>query len=165
MTSENLAPSERHDLGSHGRELILDARNVGVDFKVEGGVVNAVRDVSFQLHKGETIALVGESGSGKSTLALAAAGMLPRSARATAGDSRFWGVSTIRETPRTIREIRRKHLGFVFQTPISSLDPSMRIGRQLELAANGRSRKSVLELLNDVRLSDAEYDAAIAALS
>lgn len=52
----------RHDLGSHGRELILDARKIGVNFKVEGGTVNAVRDVSFQLHKGETIALVGESG-------------------------------------------------------------------------------------------------------
>ena len=63
-TQDNLSPAERHDLGSHGRELILDARNVAVDFKVEGGIVHAVCDVSFQLHKGETIALVGESGSG-----------------------------------------------------------------------------------------------------
>src|SRR5215213_419860 len=56
----DLAPMERHDLGSHGRELILDANHLAVSFKVEGGTVEAVRDVSFQLHKGETIALEGD---------------------------------------------------------------------------------------------------------
>ena len=70
------APAERHDLGEHGRELILDARNIGVSFKVEGGQLEAVRDVSFQLHKGETIALVGESGSGKSVTARTVMGLL-----------------------------------------------------------------------------------------
>ena len=49
------APSVRHDLGTHGRELILDARNIAVDFKVDRGTVKAVRDVSYQLHRGETI--------------------------------------------------------------------------------------------------------------
>src|SRR6185295_12075891 len=69
------APAERYDLGSHGRQLLVDARNIGVKFKVEGGVVDAVRDVSFQLHKGETIAIVGESGSGKSVTARTVMGL------------------------------------------------------------------------------------------
>src|SRR3990170_6853875 len=79
-TAHSYAPTERHDLGAHGRELILDARNIGVSFKVEGGVVEGVRDVSFQLHKGETIALVGESGSGKSVTARTVMGLLSKRA-------------------------------------------------------------------------------------
>ncbi len=50
--NDDFRPPERYALGSHGRELILDARNIAVDFKVEGGTVHAVEDVSFQLHKG-----------------------------------------------------------------------------------------------------------------
>ena len=64
-----LATEDRADLGSDGREVLLDARKVGVTFKVEGGTVEAVRDMNFQVHRGETIAIVGESGSGKSVTA------------------------------------------------------------------------------------------------
>ena len=90
----NLRPAERYDLGTHGRELMLDARNIAVNFKVEGGVVDAVRDVSFQLHKGETIALVGESGSGKSVTARTIMRLLTK--RATIGPR-----ARIRSTART----------------------------------------------------------------
>ena len=86
-----LAPTERHDLGEHGRELILDARNIAVNFKVEGGIVEAVRDVSFQLHKGETIALVGESGSGKSVTARTIMRLLTKRAKINPNSSiRIW---------------------------------------------------------------------------
>ena len=60
--------------------LIIDARNIGVDFKVEDGMVDAVKDVSFQLYRGETIALVGESGSGKSVTARTIMGLLTKRA-------------------------------------------------------------------------------------
>src|SRR3569623_2280654 len=78
---DNFAPPERHDLGAHGRELVLAARSIAVNFKVEGGIVQAVRDVSFQLHKGETIALVGESGSGKSVTARTVMRLLTKRAK------------------------------------------------------------------------------------
>ena len=95
------APDERHDLGEHGRELILDARNIGVNFKVEGGQLEAVRDVSFQLHKGETIALVGESGSGKSVTARTIMGLLakPRDG----GGAHAHRLSTARTSSTTAR--------------------------------------------------------------
>jgi peptide/nickel transport system ATP-binding protein len=132
MTSENLAPSERHDLGGHGRELILDARNVGVNFKVEGGVVNAVRDVSFQLHKGETIALVGESGSGKSVTARTLMKLLTK--RATIlPQTRITlsGKDVVAMNDREMRKLRGNDIAMIFQEPMSSLNPVYTIGQQI----------------------------------
>lgn len=132
MTSINLAPPERHDLGMHGRELILDARNVEVDFKVEGGVVNAVRDVSFQLHKGETIALVGESGSGKSVTARTLMKLLTK--RATIGKNTritLSGKNVVAMSDKEMRKLRGNDIAMIFQEPMSSLNPVYTIGQQL----------------------------------
>jgi peptide/nickel transport system ATP-binding protein len=132
MTTNSLAPSERHDLGLHGRELILDARNVGVDFKVEGGVVNAVRDVSFQLHKGETIALVGESGSGKSVTARTLMKLLTK--RATIlPQTRITlsGKDVVAMNDREMRKLRGNDIAMIFQEPMSSLNPVYTIGQQI----------------------------------
>src|SRR6476469_4451975 len=78
--ADTVTSATRSDIGTHGPELIVDVQKIAVDFKVEGGVVNAVRDVSFQLHKGETIARVGESGSGKSVTARTVMGLLTKRA-------------------------------------------------------------------------------------
>ncbi len=122
----------RHDLGSHGRELILDARNIGVDFKVEGGTVNAVRDVSFQLHKGETIALVGESGSGKSVTARTLMKLLTK--RATIlPDTQITlsGKNIVAMSDRDMRKLRGNDIAMIFQEPMSSLNPVYTVGQQL----------------------------------
>ncbi|MFD1254968.1 Glutathione import ATP-binding protein GsiA [Devosia equisanguinis] len=132
MSTTNLAPAERHDLGTHGRELILDARNIGVDFKVEGGVVNAVRDVSFQLHKGETIALVGESGSGKSVTARTIMKLLTK--RATIlPETRITlaGRDVVTMSDRDMRKMRGNDIAMIFQEPMSSLNPVYTIGQQI----------------------------------
>src|SRR5215217_8177986 len=132
MAQENnsAVSDTRHDLGSHGRELILDARNIGVDFKVEGGTVNAVRDVSFQLHKGETIALVGESGSGKSVTARALMKLLTK--RATIlPDTRITlgGKDIVAMSDKGMRKLRGNDIAMIFQEPMSSLNPVYTVGQ------------------------------------
>jgi len=124
--------SDRHDLGSHGRELILDARNIGVDFKVEGGTVNAVRDVSFQLHKGETIALVGESGSGKSVTARTLMKLLTKRATILPETQiTLSGKNIVKMSDRDMRKLRGNDIAMIFQEPMSSLNPVYTIGQQI----------------------------------
>ncbi|HTJ56168.1 MAG TPA: ABC transporter ATP-binding protein [Devosiaceae bacterium] len=124
--------SERHDLGAHGRELILDARNIAVNFKVEGGVVEAVKDVSFQLHKGETIALVGESGSGKSVTARTVMRLLTK--RATVSPNAritLAGKDILKLGAAEMRKLRGNQVSMIFQEPMSSMNPVYTIGQQI----------------------------------
>src|SRR4249920_998034 len=110
------APAERYDLDSHDRPLLIDARNIGVTFKVERGTVEAVRDVSFQLHKGETIAIVGESGSGKSVTARTIMGLLSR--RATVSpEARILldGQDILKFDKTRMRKLRGNRITMIFQ--------------------------------------------------
>ncbi|HWU18138.1 MAG TPA: ABC transporter ATP-binding protein [Devosia sp.] len=152
----------RHDLGTHGRELILDARNIGVDFKIEGGMVHAVHDVSFQLHKGETIALVGESGSGKSVTARTLMKLLTK--RATIlPNSRITlsGKDVVGTSERDMRKLRGNDIAMIFQEPMSSLNPVYTIGQQIcEILHlhNRISRKEAMDraekLLEEVQIPE-----------
>ena len=122
----------RSDLGTHGRELILDAQNIAVDFKVEGGIVNAVRDVSFQLHKGETIALVGESGSGKSVTARTIMGLLTKRATVSPKTTITLNGDDIRRySEAQMRALRGNKVSMIFQEPMSSLNPVYTVGQQI----------------------------------
>ncbi|MGN6159778.1 MAG: ABC transporter ATP-binding protein [Devosia sp.] len=159
-----LAPTERHDLGAHGRPLILDARNIAVDFKVEGGIVQAVRDVSFQLHKGETIALVGESGSGKSVTARTVMRLLTKRAK-IAPQARITldGEDILKKSSNAMRSLRGNKIAMIFQEPMSSLNPVYTIGAQIcEVLHlhNRMSRKAAMdrarELLEEVQIPDPE---------
>ncbi len=163
MTSPNeLAPAERRDLGSHGRELILDARNIAVDFKVEGGTVHAVHDVSFQLHKGETIALVGESGSGKSVTARTIMRLLTKRARIGRGARiTLSGKNILQLSESEMRRLRGNDVTMIFQEPMSSLNPVYTIGQQLcEILHlhNRMSRKEAMQkaeaLLEEVQIPE-----------
>ncbi|MDB5540629.1 MAG: microcin transporter ATP-binding protein [Devosia sp.] len=153
LASDDFSPPERHDLGSHGRELILDARNIAVDFKVEGGTVHAVEDVSFQLHKGETIALVGESGSGKSVTARTIMRLLTRRARISPKTRiTLSGKDVITLSEPEMRKLRGNDLSMIFQEPMSSLNPVYTIGQQLVEILHLHNRMSRREAMARARV-------------
>ncbi|MEJ2022218.1 MAG: ATP-binding cassette domain-containing protein, partial [Maritimibacter sp.] len=143
---------------------IIDAQNVAVSFKVEGGIVEAVRDVSFTLYRGKTTALVGESGSGKSVTARAIMKLLSK--RAIVSDQSkitFDGTDMASLSKAQMRALRGNRISMIFQEPMSSLNPVYKIGAQLAEAImlhQRLSRKAALaravELLDEVRVPDPE---------
>ncbi|AHY46053.1 oligopeptide/dipeptide ABC transporter, ATP-binding protein, C-terminal domain [Rubrobacter radiotolerans] len=149
--------------GSAPGEALLSVRNLEVSFQTYAGEVQAVRDVSFELAPGETLAVVGESGSGKSVAAKSLMGLLPDNARVKSGEAMFEGHDLLKMSERRMQGIRGSRISMVFQDPMTSLDPTMRIGRQLtegirkHLGLRGRAaRERAVELLKAVHIPNAE---------
>jgi len=109
---------------------LLDVRNLGVEFETADGTVRAVTDVSLEVMTGECLAIVGESGSGKSQLFLACLGLLAANGRAV-GSARLLGEELVDRTERDLTALRGTRVAMVFQDPMSTLTPHLRIGRQL----------------------------------
>ncbi len=105
-------------------------KNLRTDFFTDDGVVHAVRDISFDLNPGETLGIVGESGCGKSVTAMSLAGLLPRSARVT-GSARLQGTELIGAAESVLRAARGKNIAYIFQEPMTSLNPVLTVGRQI----------------------------------
>ena len=143
---------------------IIDARNVGVTFKVDGGHVEAVRDVSFQLYRGKTTALVGESGSGKSVTARVLMKLLSKRARVHDNTQIMYDGRDMADlSDREMRRLRGNRITMIFQEPMSSLNPVYTIGAQLceVLILHQRLSKKdamvrAVELLDEVRIPDPE---------
>ncbi len=114
------------------QDTILEARNVAVSFKVEGGTVQAVKNMSFALRKGETIAIVGESGSGKSVTARAVMRLLSR--RASMGKDSYinmGGQDVLALPEKEMRKLRGSRVSMIFQEPMTSLNPVYTVGAQI----------------------------------
>jgi oligopeptide transport system ATP-binding protein len=109
---------------------MLEVANLGVSFATPDGTVNAVNGISFALEKGQTLGIVGESGSGKSQLAFAIMGLLAKNGTAR-GSARFNGTELIGAPLATLNQIRANHIAMVFQDPMTSLNPYMRISDQM----------------------------------
>jgi microcin C transport system ATP-binding protein len=144
---------------------LLAIKNLSVTFRTPGGDVAAVRDVSLELEKGETLALVGESGSGKSATALSILQLLPYpAARHGAGSSiAFEGEELVGAGEAALRRIRGDRIAMVFQEPMTSLNPLHTIEKQVTEALHlhhridaRRARERAVELLHLVGLAEAE---------
>lgn len=113
-------------------EPILDVNDLRVSFRVRRGEVQAVRGVSFQVNKGEAVAIVGESGSGKSVTAQSIMRLIPSPPSIIKGGSiRFMGEELLTKSEKEMQRIRGKHIGMIFQDPMTSLNPTMTVGRQI----------------------------------
>ena len=111
-------------------DVILDVDDLTVAFPTEDGLVKAVRGVSYQLRRGETLGIVGESGSGKSVSSMALMGLLPRSARIT-GSARFRGEELLGKTDAEMSRMRGNKIAMIFQDPLTSLNPVYTVGKQI----------------------------------
>ncbi|MCB2110291.1 MAG: ABC transporter ATP-binding protein [Defluviimonas sp.] len=146
-----------------GAMPVLDVRDLKTVFRTRGGEVHAVNSVSFDLKPGELLGVVGESGSGKSVTMMSLVGLLPSPpADVRAGEVRFGGADLLQCTPDHLRSVRGAEIGFIFQDPMTSLNPVFTIGAQImeplrkhmglsKSAARDRAR----ELLELVGISDA----------
>ncbi len=116
---------------AENREIKLSVNNLKISFRTDGGNVQAVRDVSFDLFKGETLAIVGESGSGKSVTNRAIMGILAGNAIKEGGEIIYDGQDLMKITEEEFHSIRGDKIAMIFQDPMSSLNPIMRVGKQL----------------------------------
>jgi len=134
---------------------LLDVKNLKVDFATTDGTVHAVRDLSYSLEKGGTLAIVGESGSGKTQGAFALLGLLPRNGTAS-GSVMFDGKEILNLPLREMNKYRAERIGIIFQDPMTSLNPYLRISRQMtEVLEHHRGMSHSAALAESVRFLDA----------
>ena len=149
---------------SQNNQKLLDLKNAEVKFSVEGGIVNAVNDISFDIMKGETLAVVGESGSGKSVTARTIMKMLPKNSSIGSNFKiEFKDVDITNLNQEQMRQIRGDTITMIFQEPLTSLNPLHRIGSQLieVLREHNKidkitAKERALELLKEVQIPQPE---------
>jgi oligopeptide transport system ATP-binding protein len=143
---------------------ILEVKNLSFSFRTYGGTVKAVRDVSFNLKRGEILGIVGESGCGKSVTAQSILKLNPEPPGFfESGSILYNGEDLVKKTDKQMRKIRGRHIGFIFQDPMTSLNPTMRIGKQVEEIFTGdkemtrqQKREKALALFEKLGISDPE---------
>ena len=148
---------------------ILNVRNLKVSFRTNSGAVKAVRDISFDLKKGQTLAIVGESGSGKSVTSKAILGILAGNSIVEGGEIIYDGKDLLKISEVEMCNIRGDEISMIFQDPLSSLNPIVKIGKQITeamLLKNKTSRRQSKQDFNALmclireEMTEATGDAA-----
>lgn len=146
-----------------GREKILEVQDLSVSFKTLHGTVKAVRKVNFDLYKGETLAIVGESGSGKSVTSRAIIGILAGNSIHEGGKIMYEGMDLMQIPEDEFHKLRGTKISMIFQDPMSSLNPIMKVGKQisealvLKLGMNKKEAKArALALMEEVGIDQAD---------
>ncbi|MGA2501161.1 MAG: ABC transporter ATP-binding protein [Verrucomicrobiota bacterium] len=144
---------------------LLAVNNLSAAFHTRSGVVRAVRDVSFQIERGATLGIVGESGSGKSVTCYSIMGLLPQPpGRIEGGQALFDGLDLLQLPRPQLNQLRGRRLAMVFQDPMTSLNPYLRIEDQLiepllihEKIGRVAARRRALDMLDEVGIPDAGH--------
>ena len=143
---------------------VLQIEDLHTSFRTKAGIVKAVRGVSFELKKGEILGIVGESGCGKSVTAMSVLRVLPDNARHDSGKIMYMGRDLLTLSKKELRKIRGGEISMIFQDPMTSLSPLMKIGRQIEEAilqntegiSKQEAKNKALEMLKKVHIPDPE---------
>ena len=142
---------------------MLDVENLRTYFYTRSGVIRAVNDVSFSLSRGETLGIVGESGSGKSVTCYSILGLIPKPpGKIVSGQANFGGVDLLNCPEEKLRRIRGKRISMIFQDPMTSLNPYMRVSDQVvepllvhEKISRAQALAKAIESLEEVGIQDA----------
>ncbi|MCA1027977.1 ABC transporter ATP-binding protein [Cytobacillus kochii] len=145
-------------------EKILEVEDLHVTFKTYGGEVKAVRGVTFDLNKGETLAIVGESGCGKSVTSQSIMRLIPSPpGKIASGAIRFKNKDLVNISEKEMRTVRGKDISMIFQDPMTALNPTLTVGKQLiegiiqhDGSTKEKARKRALDMLNLVGIPDAD---------
>ena len=150
-------------MGANKDNVILQVKDLNINFQVHEGLVQAVRGVSFDLRKGETVAIVGESGSGKSVTIKSIMGILPGNAIIESGEILYDGMDLTKVDEEDFHKIRGNRIGLIFQDPLSALNPIMKVGKQItevlrlsKKFSKQEAEERAIELMEAVGIPDAK---------
>src|SRR4029077_17721053 len=143
-------------------DLLLEVRDLVVEFPTEDGIVHAVSGLTFSLRRGETLGIVGESGSGKSVTNLAILGLLNSERSKITGEILLHGKDLLKASPSELRDVRGKDVAMIFQDPFACLHPMYRVGSQIAEAVRahvdvpkGKALERAIEVLDAVGIPNA----------
>lgn len=150
-------------MDNHTEDILLEVKNLSISFYNKSGEIQAVRDISYQLKKGEVLGIVGESGSGKSVSSHGILRLTPDTGKVKSGEILFHGADILKMSKKELRELRGNKISMIFQDPMTCLDPLFTVEYQLNESLKKHTdldkesrRKRMIELLELVGINQPE---------